>query len=109
MRMKSFEVFHLTSLRRILTIKWFYHVSNGEVLRLAGVVFIKTSIGSARLQWFGHVFRLPETSQRKFGIRDVWYAGQRKSGTRTAEKCQITKKNNSQINQIIRLVVPNNN
>ena len=57
-QMKRFEVFHLTSLRRILKIKWFYHVSNDEVLRRADVKSIDTFIGSARLRWYGHVVRI---------------------------------------------------
>ncbi|XP_063679285.1 uncharacterized protein LOC134814892 [Bolinopsis microptera] len=44
-QMKRFEVFHLTSLRRILKIKWFFHVSNEEVLRRAGIKTIETFIG----------------------------------------------------------------
>ena len=47
--MKRFEVFHLISLRRILKIKWFYHVSNDEVLRRAGVKSIDTFISSVLL------------------------------------------------------------
>ena len=52
--MKRFEVFHQTSLRRILRIRWYYHVSNEEVLRHAGIKSIETSISAARLRWFGH-------------------------------------------------------
>ena len=64
--MKRFNVFHVTSLRRILKIKWFYHVSNDEVLRRAGVKSIDTFIGSARLRWYGHVVRMPETRLPNF-------------------------------------------
>ncbi|XP_063676884.1 uncharacterized protein LOC134813127 [Bolinopsis microptera] len=49
-QMKRFEVFHLTSLRRILKIKWFFHVSNEEVLRRAVIKSIETFIGAARLR-----------------------------------------------------------
>ena len=59
--MKRFEVFHLTSLRRILKIKWVFHVSNEEVLRRVGTKSIETFIGSARLRWYGHVGGMPET------------------------------------------------
>ena len=65
-QMKRFEVFHLTSLRRILKIKWFFHVSNEEVLRRAGIKSIETFIGSARLRWYGHVARMPETRLPNF-------------------------------------------
>ena len=37
------------------------HVSNEEVLRRAGIKSIETFIGSARLRWYGHVVRMPET------------------------------------------------
>ncbi|KAL5260839.1 hypothetical protein ACHWQZ_G006766 [Mnemiopsis leidyi] len=59
-QMKRFEVFHQTSLRRILRIKWFYHVSNEEVLRRAGIKPVETFISAARLRWYGHVVRMPE-------------------------------------------------
>ena len=65
-QMKRFEVFHLTSLRRILTIKWFFYVSNEEVLRRAGIKSIETLIGSARLRWNGHVVGMPETRLPNF-------------------------------------------
>ena len=58
--MKRFEVFHQTSPRRILKIKWFFHVSNEEVLRQAGIKSIETFISAARLRWYGHVARMPE-------------------------------------------------
>ncbi|XP_063682648.1 uncharacterized protein LOC134817437 [Bolinopsis microptera] len=60
-QMKQSEVFHLTSLRRILKIKWFFHVSNEEVLRRAGIKSTETFIGAARLRWYGHVVTMPET------------------------------------------------
>ncbi|XP_063692866.1 uncharacterized protein LOC134824820 [Bolinopsis microptera] len=41
--------------------KWFFHVSNEEVLRRAGIKSIETFIGLARLRWYGHVVRMPET------------------------------------------------
>ena len=57
--MKRFEVFHLISLRRILKIRWFYHVSNEEVLRRA-------NIKSGRLHWYGHVVRMPNDRLQNF-------------------------------------------
>jgi len=65
-KIKRFEVFHLTSPIRILKIKWFYHVSNDEVLRRADVKSIDTFIGSARLRWYGHVVRIPGTRLPNF-------------------------------------------
>ena len=59
-------IFHLTSLRRILKIKWFFHVSNEEVLGRAGIKSIETFIGSARLRWYGQVARMPETRLPNF-------------------------------------------
>ena len=41
-QMKRFEVFHQRSLRRILKIKWFFHVSNEEVLKRANIRSIET-------------------------------------------------------------------
>ena len=64
--MKRFEVFHQTSLRRILKIKWFFHVSNEEVLKRAGITSIETYISAARLRWYGHVVRMPDSRLPKF-------------------------------------------
>ncbi|KAL5257293.1 hypothetical protein ACHWQZ_G012277 [Mnemiopsis leidyi] len=60
------SVFHQTSLRRILRIKWFYHVSNEEVLRRAGIKPVETFISAARLRWYGHVVRMPDYRIPKF-------------------------------------------
>ena len=65
-QMKRFEVFHQISLRRILKIKWFYHVSNEEVLRRANIKSIETFIGAARLRWYGHVVRMPNDRLQNF-------------------------------------------
>ena len=65
-QMKRFEVFHQTSLRRILKIKWFFHVSNEEVLKRAGITSIETYISAARLRWYGHVVRMPDSRLPKF-------------------------------------------
>ena len=77
-QMKRFEVFHQTSLRRILKIKWFFHVSNEEVLRRAGIKSIETFISAARLRWYGHVARMPEervtfSSQGKLVVYYISY------------------------------------
>ena len=64
--MKRFEVLHLTFLKRILKIKWFFHVSNEKVLRRAGIKSIETFIGSAKLRWYGHVVRMPKTRLPNF-------------------------------------------
>ena len=66
-QVKRFEVFHQISLRRILRIRWYYHiVSNEEVLRCAGIKSIATFISAARLRWFGHVSRMPDSRLPKF-------------------------------------------
>ena len=65
-QMKRFEVFHQTSLRRILRIKWFFHVTNDEVLRRAGIKSVETFIRAARLRWYGHVVRMPDERIPKF-------------------------------------------
>ena len=65
-QMKRFEVFHQISLRRILKIKWIYHVSNEEVLRRANIKSIETFISAARLRWYSHVVRMPNDRLQNF-------------------------------------------
>ena len=65
-QMKRFEVFHQQSLRRILKMQWFFHVSNKEVLKRADIRSIETFISAARLCWYGHVVRMPENRLQKF-------------------------------------------
>ena len=43
-QMKRFEVFHHRCLRRILKIKWFYHVSNADVLKRANIAPVDTFV-----------------------------------------------------------------
>ena len=68
-QMKRFEVFHQTSLRRILKIKWFFHVSNEEVLKRAEIKSIQTFISAAGLRWYGHVARMPDERLPKFILK----------------------------------------
>ena len=65
-QMKRFELFHQRSLRRILKIKWFFHVSTEEVLKRANIRSIETFISAATLRWYGHVVRMPENRLQKF-------------------------------------------
>ena len=65
-QMKRYEIFHQRSLRRILKIKWFFHVSNEEVLKRANIRSIETFISAARFRWYGHVVRMPENRLQKF-------------------------------------------
>ena len=65
-QMKRFDVFHQRSLRRILRVKWFSHTSNEEVLRRAGIKSMATFISAARLRWYGHVARMPNSRLPKF-------------------------------------------
>ena len=64
--MKWFEVFHQISLRRILRIKWFCHVSNEEVLRRANIKSIETFISAARHRWYVYVVRMPNDRLQNF-------------------------------------------
>ncbi|KAL5264214.1 hypothetical protein ACHWQZ_G005334 [Mnemiopsis leidyi] len=79
-QMKRFEVFHQTSLRRILRIRWYYHVSNEEVLSRAGIKKIETFISAARLRWFGHVSRMSESRIPKFLLNWTPNYGKRSRG-----------------------------
>ena len=78
--MKRFEVFHQRSLRRILKIKWFFHVSNEKVLKRANIRSIKTFISDDRLRWYGHVVRMPENRLQKFLLNWCPNYGKRSRG-----------------------------
>ena len=53
------EVFHQRCIRRILRIRWFYFISNEEVLARAKIRSLQSYISEKRLRWFGHLTRMP--------------------------------------------------
>ena len=79
-QMKRFERFHQRSLRRTLKIKWFFHVSNEEVLKRANIRSIETFISAAILRWYGHVVRMPENRFQKFLLNWLPNYGKRLRG-----------------------------
>ena len=48
--MERFEVFHNRCLRSILKIKWFYHVSNANILKQANIGPVDTLVRASRLR-----------------------------------------------------------
>ena len=78
--MKRFEVFHHRCLRRILKIKWFYHVSNADVLKRANIAPVDTFVRAARLRWFGHVVRMPEERTPNYLLHWIPKHGKRSRG-----------------------------
>jgi len=56
--MKTLEAFHMRCQRQILNIRWWAHVSNGEVLQRSGLSAIGEILRHRRLSLFGHVTRL---------------------------------------------------
>ena len=86
-QMKRFKVFHQTSLRRILKIKWFFHVSNAEALRRASIKFIETFICAARLPRYGHVARMPE--ERLLKVLLNWKPSSERSHEGGSEKTGV--------------------
>ena len=79
-QMKRFEVFHHRCLRRILKIKWFYHVSNADVLKRANIAPVDTFVRAARLRWFGHVVRMPEERTPNYLLHWIPKHGKRSRG-----------------------------
>ena len=55
---KELEIFHLSSLCRILRIHWSGKVSNNEVLKRSGMTGIECMITKQQLQWVSHVTRM---------------------------------------------------
>jgi transcription termination factor 2 len=41
-------------------------VSNEEILKRAGIKSIETFISTARLRWYGHIVRMPDSRLPKF-------------------------------------------
>ncbi|MCP4473446.1 MAG: reverse transcriptase family protein [Gammaproteobacteria bacterium] len=79
-QMKRFQVFHHRCLRRILKIKWYYHVSNKEVLRRANINPIEVFIRASRLRWFGHVVRMSEERIPRYLLKWMPKHGKRSRG-----------------------------
>ena len=79
-QMKRFQVFHHRCLRRILKIKWYYHVSNKEVLRRANINPIEVFIRASRLRWFGHVVRMSEERIPRYLLKWIPKHGKRSRG-----------------------------
>ena len=57
---KRLHMFHMRSLRRILSIHWTDRVTNNIVLERAGVPTICTLLRLRRLRWLGHVRRMSD-------------------------------------------------
>ena len=71
------ETFHMTSLRRILGIKWQDKITNTHVLEEAGMLSIHSLLCKRRLRWIGHVRRMGNGRIPK----DIMF-GQLKDGNR---------------------------
>ena len=52
------EAYHQRSLRRLLKVKWWQHVTTTEVLKRAKCTTIETTIRINRLRWLRHVCRM---------------------------------------------------
>ncbi|CAF1172893.1 unnamed protein product [Didymodactylos carnosus] len=61
-RLVSFEN---RCLRHILGINWTDHVTNDEVRRLSGQPSIEITLRKRRLQWLGHLLRMPDSRPAK--------------------------------------------
>lgn len=58
--MAKLEAFHNRCLRRLLGVRWQDYVSNIEIRRRTGREPFSNTLHRARLQWLGHVLRMPE-------------------------------------------------
>lgn len=52
--------FHMTSLRKLLSIKWQEKIPDTEVLTRAGLPSIYTMLMQSQLCWAGHIVRMPD-------------------------------------------------
>lgn len=52
--------FHMTSLRKLLNIKWQEKIPDTEVLTRAGLPSVYTMLMQSQLRWAGHVVRMPD-------------------------------------------------
>ena len=62
------DVFHLRCLRKILKIHWSDRISNATVLHRTDSTYLSTLIKSRRLQFFGHISRLPDNRPAKVAL-----------------------------------------
>ena len=51
--------FHLTSLRKLLSIKWQEKMPDTEVLTREGLPSVYTMLMKSQLRWAGHIIRMP--------------------------------------------------
>ena len=57
---KRLNHFHISCLRKLLTIRWRNRIPNTEVLKRAGMQSVHSLLKLAQLRWTGHITRMPD-------------------------------------------------
>jgi len=66
---RKLEAFHMSCQRRMLRIRWFHGVTNGEVTSQTEQEDLTSHIRRRRAAVFGHVHRLPEEAPGRMAMR----------------------------------------
>ena len=74
------DVFHRRCLRAILSISWYDHVTNEEVMRRAGMERLQAIVTTRRRKMAGHVLRLQRERPAHTAMYWVPEDGGRKRG-----------------------------
>ncbi|PFX11860.1 Craniofacial development protein 2 [Stylophora pistillata] len=77
---KRLNIFHMRSLRRILSISWTDNVYNNEVLARVNIPSMFTLIRQRRLRWLGHVYRMEDERIPKNLLYGEFESGSRPIG-----------------------------
>ena len=76
------DVFQRSILRRILDIKWYDKISNKDLYSRTKEVEWSKTVKRRRLQWFGHLLRLPEITPAKRAYREAQRYSKKSKGGR---------------------------
>ena len=115
--LQRLEAFQQSCLRRILKVKYFHHVTNVEIRRRTKCQPIHLIISEARLRYFGHAARMPESRFPRYLLTWKPQHGNRSAGRqrKTLMKCIIedldmfTESDGMTIEDGIKMAIERNN
>ena len=74
---KTFEAFHIRSLKSILGIRWWQKIAYTELLEESGITPAEHLLPQRQLRWLGHVIRMPDNRLPRRLLYGEFTVGQR--------------------------------